>query len=181
VETYEVTQEFAKKIDKPAVHFSADIPKSLKFDKPVEGKKTYSYGMIQEVGKDSVVTEMCSFGYINMNGSMKIVKDGATFMNQILSMLKSGGYKIEEENIGVHEFDGEEYMSLRAIGIMKEGISKEFVGRYLFNVIAKPNPHGNTSIIMLMAARDDQEAKDYDDFKDKLTISTVWNTFKYLK
>ena len=62
--TYEVTPEFSKKIDKPEVHFKVDIPKSLKFDKPVEGKKTYSYGMIQKIGEDSIVTEMCSFGYI---------------------------------------------------------------------------------------------------------------------
>ncbi|WP_298510321.1 hypothetical protein [uncultured Kordia sp.] len=180
VETYEVTPEFAKKIDKPEVHFIVDIPKNLKFDKPVEGKKTYSYGMIQEVGEDSVTREMCSFGYIKMEGNMSLKKDGGSFMDQILQMLKSGGYKIEEKNIGVQEFDGKEYMTLRAIGTMKEGISKEFVGRYFFNVVAKPNPYGDTNIIMLMAAREDQ-VKTYEDFKDKLTISTVWNSFKYLK
>ena len=78
------------------------------------------------------------------------------------------------------EFDGEKYLSLRAIGTMKEGLSDQFVGRYYFNTIAKPNPHGNTHIIMLMAARDDQVST-YEDFKDKLTISTVWKTFTYLE
>ncbi|MGH1383667.1 hypothetical protein [Kordia sp.] len=179
VETYEVTPEFAKKIDKPEVHFTVDIPTNLKFKKPVEGEKTYSYGMIQNVGKDSVVTEMYSFGYIKMNG-MSLEKDGQTFMKQIRDMLKSGGYEIEEDNIGIMEFDGKKYLSLQAIGIMKEGISKEFVGRYYFNTVAKPNPYGDTHIIMLMAARDDQ-VKTYEDFKDKLGISKVWNTFKYLK
>lgn len=179
VQTYEVTPEFAKKIDKPEVHFKVDIPTSLKFEKPVEGKKTYSYGMIQEVGKDSIVTEMYSFGYITMNG-MSLEKDGQTFMKQIRDMLKSGGYEIEEANIGVMEFDGEKYLSLRAIGTMKTGLSDQFVGRYYFNTIAKPNPHGDTHIIMLMAARDDQ-VQTYKDFKDKLSISTVWKTFEYLK
>ncbi|EDP97538.1 hypothetical protein U8527_04275 [Kordia algicida OT-1] len=177
--TYEVTPEFAKKIDKPEVHFTVDIPKSLKFDKPVEGKKTYSYGMIQEVGKDSIVTEMYSFGYITMNG-MSLEKDGKTFITQIRDMLKSGGYEIEEDKIGIQEFDGKKYLSLQAIGTMKEGLSNEFVGRYFFNVIAKPNPHSDTHIIMLMAAKDDQ-LSNYEDFKDKLTISKVWQSFTYLK
>ncbi|MFK7749620.1 MAG: hypothetical protein AB8B65_14585 [Kordia sp.] len=179
VETYEVTPEFAKKIDKPEVHFTVDIPKNLKFDKPVEGEKTYSYGMIQNVGKDSIVTEMYSFGYVKMDG-LSLEKDGKSFMTQIRDMLKRGGYEIEEANIGVTEFDGKKYLSLQAIGTMKEGVSKEFVGRYYFNTVAKPNPHGNTHIIMLMAARDDQ-VKNYEDFKDKLNISTVWQTFTYLK
>jgi len=179
VETYEVTPEFAKKIDKPEVHFTVDIPKSLKFNKPVEGEKTYSYGMIQKVEKDSLVSEMYSFGYIKMNGT-SLEKDGQSFMKQIRDMLKSGGYEIEENKIGMMEFDGKKYLSLQAIGTMKEGLSKEFVGRYYFNTVAKPNPHGDTHIIMLMAARDDQ-VKSYEDFKDKLTISTVWKTFTYLK
>lgn len=178
--TYEVTPEFSKKIDKPEVHFTVDIPKSLKFDKPVEGKKTYSYGMIQEIGKDSIVTEMYSFGYITMSGGSTLEKDGGTFMKQIRNMLKSGGYEIEEDNIEIVEFDGEKYLSLRAIGTMKEGLSDLFQGRYFFNVVAKPNPHGDTNIIMLMAAKDNQVTT-YEDFKDKLTISTVWKTFKYLK
>lgn len=178
--TYEVTPEFSKKIDKPEVHFTVDIPKSLKFDKPVEGKKTYSYGMIQEIGKDSIVTEMYSFGYITMSGGSTLEKDGGTFMEQIRNMLKSGGYKIEEDNIEIVEFDGEKYLSLRAIGTMKEGLSDLFQGRYFFNVVAKPNPYGDTNIIMLMAAKDNEVAT-YEDFKDKLTISTVWKTFKYLK
>lgn len=177
--TYEVTPEFAKEIDKPEVHFKVDIPKSLNFDKPVAGKKGYSYGMIQEKGKDSIVTEMYSFGYISMNG-MSLEKDGKTFITQIRDMLKSGGYKIEEDSIGIQEFDGEDYLSLQAIGTMKEGLSDEFVGRYYFNVIAKPNPHSETHIIMLMAARDDQVSS-YEDFKDKLSISKVWQSFTYLK
>ena len=49
VETYKVTPEFAEKIDKPEVHFTVDIPKSLQFDKPEPGKKTSSYGMIQKI------------------------------------------------------------------------------------------------------------------------------------
>jgi hypothetical protein len=179
VKTYEVTPEFAEKIDKPAVHFTVDIPETLNFTKPKEGVKTYSYGMIQEVNKDSIVTEMYSFGYITMNG-MSLEKDGQTFMKQIRDMLKRGGYEIEEDNIGMFEFDGEKYLSLRAIGTMKEGLSDLFVGRYYFNTVAKPNPHGDTHIIMLMAARDDQVST-YEDFKDKLTISTVWKTFTYLK
>ncbi|MBC8756761.1 hypothetical protein H2O64_18955 [Kordia sp. YSTF-M3] len=177
--TYEVTPEFAEKIDKPEVHFIVDIPKQLKLEKPVEGKKGYSYGMIQEVNKDSIVTEMFSFGYITMDG-MSLEKDGQAFMKQIRDMLKSGGYEIEEDTMGMLQFDGEKYLSLQAIGTMKEGLSDLFVGRYFFNVIAKPNPHGNTHIIMLMAARDDQ-VKIYEDFKDKLAISTVWKTFEYLR
>jgi len=179
VTTYEVTPEFAEKIDKPKVHFTVDVPKSLKLEKPVEGKKSYSYGMIQEIGKDSVATEMYSFGYITLDGT-SLEEGGASFMQQIRDMLKGGGYDVEEDNIGVMEFDGEKYVSLRAIGTMKDGMSDLFVGRYFFNVIAKPNPYGSTHIIMLMAARDDQ-VKTYDDFKDKLTISTVWKTFKYIE
>ncbi|WP_298426795.1 hypothetical protein [uncultured Kordia sp.] len=178
--TYEVTPEFSKKINKPEIHFTVDIPKNLKFDKPVEGKKTYSYGMIQKIGKDSIVSEMYSFGYISMDGGMQLEKDGKTFMKQIRDMLKSGGYEIEEDNIAIEEFDGEKYLSLRAIGKMKEGLSDLFVGRYFFNVIAKPNPYSNTHIIMLMAAKDTQ-VKTYADFKDKLAISTVWKSFTYLK
>lgn len=177
--TYEVTPEFAEKIDKPAVHFTVDVPTSLKLDKPVEGAKSYSYGMIQEIGKDSIVSEMYSLGYITLDGT-SLEEGGASFMQQVRDMLKGGGYDVEEDNIGVMEFDGEKYVSLRAIGTMKDGMSDLFVGRYFFNVIAKPNPYGDTHIIMLMAARDNQ-VKTYDDFKDKLTISTVWKTFKYLK
>ncbi|WP_160129517.1 hypothetical protein [Kordia antarctica] len=180
VETYEVTPEFAKKLDKPEVHFTVDIPKQLKLEKPVEGKKSFSYGMIQEVGKDSVVTEMYSFGYISLDG-MSLEKDGLTFMKQIRDMLKSGGYELEEDNIGILEFDGEKYLALQTIGTMKEGLSDQFVGRYFFNVVAKPNPHGNTHIVMLMAARDDQGISTHEDFKDKLSTSTVWKTFKYLE
>ncbi|WP_430411765.1 hypothetical protein [Kordia sp.] len=178
--TYEITPEFAKKIDKPEVHFTVDIPKSLELIKPEEGKKNYSYGMIQKHNEDNVVTEMYSFGYISMNG-MTLEKDGQSFMKQIRDMLKSGGYEIEEDNISITEFDGEKYLSLRAIGKMKDGLSDLFQGRYYFNVVAKPNPYGDTHIIMLMSARDDQDIKTYEDFKDKLTISTVWKTFKYLK
>ncbi len=177
--TYEVTPEFAEKIDKPTVHFTVDVPTSLKLDKPEEGKKSYSYGMIQEIGKDSIVTEMYSFGYITLDGTT-LEEGGASFMKQIRDMLKGGGYEIEEDTIGTMQFDGEEYISLRAIGKMKDGLSDLFVGRYFFNVIAKPNPHGDTHIIMLMAARDDQVTA-YEDFKDKLAISTVWKTFEYLK
>lgn len=180
VETYEVTPEFAKKIDKPEIHFTVDIPKSLKFNKPVEGKKTSSYGMIQKVGDDGVVTEMYSFGYISLDG-MELKKNAMSFMKQIRDMLKRGGYEIENDIIGTQPFDGGEYMSLRTHGTMEEGKTPEFVGKYMFNAVVKPNPHGNTHIIMLMAARDDQAAKNYEDFKDKLTISTVWQTFKYLK
>lgn len=180
VETYEMTPEFAEKIDKPEVHFKVDIPKNLKIDKPEEGKKNSSYGMVQKVGDDGVVTEMCSFGYISLDG-MNLEESGKSFLKQIRDMLKRGGYTIEKDEIGAFQFDGEEYFSLRTMGMMKEGISKEFVGNYLFNIVIKPNPHGNTHIIMLMAARDDQAAKTYEDFKDKLDISTVWNTFTYLK
>ncbi len=179
--TYEVTPEFCEKIDKPEVHFTVDIPKSLKLKKPVEGKKNYSYGMIQKENEEKIVTEMYSFGYITMSGGSTLEKDGATFMEQIRSMLKSGGYVLEEDFIGVVEFDGEKYLSLRTIGKMKEGLSDQFVGRYFFNVVAKPNPYGDTNVIMLMSVRDDQAATTYEDFKDKLTISTVWKTFKYLK
>ncbi|WP_046756203.1 hypothetical protein [Kordia jejudonensis] len=178
--TYEVTPEFSKKIDKPEVHFKVDIPKNLKFEKPVEGKKTYSYGMIQKIGNDSIVSEMYSFGYISMDGNMQLEKDGQTFMKQIRDMLKSGGYNIEEDAIGVKEFDGDKYLSLRAIGTMKEGLSDLFQGRYYFNVIAKPNPYTDTHIIMLMAAKD-TEVNSYEDFKDKLTVSTLWKSFTYLK
>ncbi|PTX58789.1 hypothetical protein C8N46_11297 [Kordia periserrulae] len=180
VETYEVTPEFAEKIDKPEVHFKVDIPKNLKFTKPEEGKKNSSYGMVQKIGEDEVVTEMYSFGYISLDG-MNLEESGISFLKQIRDMLKRGGYSIENDEIGTFEFDGEEYISLRTIGTMKEGMSDEFVGNYLFNIIIKPNPYGNTHIIMLMAARDDQAAKTYDDFKDKLTVSTIWNSFTYLK
>lgn len=180
VETYEVTPEFAEKIDKPEVHFKVDIPKTLKFNKPVEGKKTSSYGMIQKVNDDGVVVEMCSFGYISLDG-MALDKNAISFMKQIRDMLKRGGYEIKNDIIGTQQFDGGEYIALRTEGTMEEGKTPEFVGKYLFNAVVKPNPHGSTHIIMLMAARDDQPAKTYEDFKDKLTISTVWNTFKYLK
>ena len=148
--TYEVTPEFAKKIDKPEVHFKVDIPKSLKFDKPEEGKKTYSYGMIQKIGKDSIVTEMCSFGYIKLDG-IALEKGGLDFMKQIRSMLRSGGYKFVDSEMGTLEFDGEKYMSLRLIGEMEEGKSDLFVGKYRFNVVAKPNPYSGTHILFLMA------------------------------
>jgi hypothetical protein len=180
VETYKVTPEFAEKIDKPEVHFTVDIPKSLQFKKPEEGKKSSSYGMIQKVNDDGVVVEMCSFGYISLDG-MEYEKNTRSFMRQIRSMLKSGGYTIENDTIGNLSFDGEKYITLQTEAIMEEGKTPEFVGKYLFNVVAKPNPNGNTSIIMLMAARDDQKATSYEDFKDKLSISTVWNTFTYLK
>lgn len=178
--TYEVTPEFAKKIDKPEVHFTVDIPKSLKFDKPVEGKKTYSYGMIQKIGKDSVVTEMCSFGYIKLDG-ISLDKGGLNFMKQIRSMLRSGGYKFENSEMGTLEFDGEKYMGLRLIGEMEEGKSDLFVGKYRFNVVAKPNPYNGTHILFLMAVKDEDESISYEDFKDKLTISKIWQSFKYLK
>ena len=178
--TYEVTPEFAKKIDKPEVHFTVDIPKGLSLAKPEEGKKNYSYGMIQKKNQDSLVTEMYSFGYVSLNG-MSLHKDGLSFMKQIRSMLKSGGYELEDDNIGVLDFDGEKYLSLQTVGTMKEGRSDLFVGRYLFNVVTKPNPHGNTHIVMLMAARDDQNIATHEDFKDKLSISKVWKSFEYLK
>lgn len=177
--TYEVTPEFSKKIDKPEVHFTVEIPKSLKFDKPVEGKKTYSYGMIQKIGADSIVTEMCSFGYIKLEG-VTLDKGGLSFMKQIKSMLRSGGYEFENSRMGLLDFDGKKYMGLRLIGEMKPGKSDLFVGKYRFNVVAKPNPYGDTHIIFLMAVKDEDESIDYEDFKDKLTISKMWQSFKYL-
>ncbi|AXG68136.1 hypothetical protein KORDIASMS9_00326 [Kordia sp. SMS9] len=180
VETFEMTPEYAEKIDKPEVHFKVDIPKNLQFDKPVEGKKTSSYGMIQEKNDDGVVTEMYSFGYISLDG-MEFEKNARSFMVQIRDMLKRGGYKVDKHEIGMLPFDGEKYVSFQATATMEEGKTPEFVGNYLFNAVVKPNPHGNTHIIMLMAARDDQNAVTYEDFKDKLAISTVWNTFKYLQ
>ncbi|MEM6719450.1 MAG: hypothetical protein AAF611_09060 [Bacteroidota bacterium] len=180
VETYEMTPEFAEKIDKPEIHFTVDIPKSLKFNKPEIGKKSSSYGMIQKVEDDGVVTEMCSFGYISIDG-VEFEENARSFMRQVRSMLTRGGYTIEKDTIGNLPFDGEKYMTLKAEAIMEKGKTPEFVGTYLFNVVVKPNPKGNTSIIFLMAARDDQDAETYEDFKDKLTISTVWNTFQYLK
>lgn len=179
--TYEVTPEFSKKIDKPAVHFTVDIPESLDFEKPEEGKKTYSYGMIRKLNEEKEVIEMYSLSYILLEGTMNLEKNGLSFMKQIRDMLSGAGYDLEEDNIGVVEFDGEKYLAMQAIGTMKEGISPEFVGRYFFNAVVKPNPNGDTNIIMLMAARDDQNVKTYEDFKDKLTISTLWKTFKYLK
>ncbi len=180
VETFEMTPEYAKKIDKPEVHFRVNVPVNLKFDKPVEGKKTSSYGMVQKVGDDGVVTEMYSFGYISLDG-MEFEKNARSFMVQIRDMLKRGGYTLESHEIGMMQFDGEEYMSLQAVGVMKEGISSEFVGKYMFNTVVKLNPYGNTHIIMLMAARDGEAAKTFEDFKDKLTISTIWKTFEYLQ
>ena len=180
VTTYEVTPEFAEKIDKPPIHFTVDIPKSLDFEKPEEGKKTYSYGMIRELNDEKVVTEMYSLSYIKLEGNASLEKEGPNFMKQIRDMLKSGGYELEEDSIGMLEFDGKKYLSLQVTGTIKEGLSEEFKGRYLFNGIVKPNPYGDTNIIMLMAARDDQ-VQTYEDFKDKLTISTLWKTFTYLK
>ena len=180
VTTYEVTPEFAEKIDKPPIHFTVDIPKSLDFEKPEEGKKTYSYGMIRELNDEKVVTEMYSLSYIKLEGNASLEKEGPNFMKQIRDMLKSGGYELEEDSIGMLEFDGKKYLSLQVTGTIKEGLSEEFKGRYLFNSIVKPNPYGDTNIIMLMAARDDQ-VQTYEDFKDKLTISTLWKTFTYLK
>ncbi|MEM6687121.1 MAG: hypothetical protein AAF617_15175 [Bacteroidota bacterium] len=180
VETYKVTPEFAEKIDKPAVHFTVDIPKSLKFNKPQEGKKTSSYGMIQKVNNDGIVVEMCSLGYISLDGAA-FENNARSFLGQVRSLLKRGGYTIEKDTIGNLSFNGEKYMTLQAEATMEKGLTPEFEGKYLFNVVVKPNPHGNTHMIMLMNARDDQAAKTYEDFKDKLTISTIWNTFTYLE
>ena len=177
--TYTVTPEFCKLIDKPEVHFTVNIPKTLHLDKPKTGKKNSSYGMIQEKDNDSIVTEMYSFGYIASNG-ITIEEGGKSFMIQIKNMLKNAGYKIEEDTIGMTNFDGKSYMSLNMIGTMEQGLSDLFIGRYYFNIVAKPNPNGNTHILMLMAAREDQGITTYEDFKDKLSISTVWKTFKYL-
>ena len=33
---------------------------------------------------------------------------------------------------------------------------------------------------MIMAARDDQSISSFEDFKDQLDISTIWNSFTYL-
>lgn len=180
VETYEVTPEFAEKIDKPEVHFTVDVPTNLKFDKPVEGQKTSSYGMIQKIGDDGIVTEMCSFGYIKLDG-LSLDTEGISFMKQIRSMLRSGGYTFDNSELGLIDFAGEKYTGFRVLGEIEEGKSDLFVGKYRFNVVVKPNPTGNTHIIFLMAAKDDAESLAYEDFKDKLTISTLWNTFKYLE
>ena len=85
--TYEVTPEFSKKIDKPAVHFTVDIPENLDFIKPEEGKKTYSYGMIRELNNEKIVTEMYSLSYIRMDAGMNFEKEGISFMKQIRGML----------------------------------------------------------------------------------------------
>ncbi|WP_046746120.1 hypothetical protein [Kordia zhangzhouensis] len=178
--TYEVTPEFAKKIDKPEVHFKVDIPKSLHFDKPVEGKKTSSYGMVQKYDKDSIVTEMCSFGYIKIDG-MSLDEQGISFMKQIKNMLRSGGYKFENSNLGLLDFDGKKRVGLQLIGEMEEGASPQFIGKYRFNITTRENPSGNTHIIFLMAAKDEDESLSYEDFKDKLTISKIWQSFQYIK
>lgn len=177
VHNYVVTPEFSKSIGKPEIHFKVNYPKSLKLDKPTKNSK--SYGMLQERTEDGLVTEMCSFGYVKLDG-ITIAKGGKNFLGQITSMLEGAGYDIEESKIGFIKFDSEEYMSLNMIGTMKEGISDMFIGRYYFNSIIKPNPNSNTHIIFLMAAREDQGISNYSDFADKLSISTIWQTFKYL-
>ena len=177
--SYEVTPEFAEKIDKPAVHFKADIPKDLKFDRPKEGQKNSSYGMIQKFDKDSIVTEMCSFGYIKLDG-LALDKEGISFMKQIKNMLRTGGYEFDNSQLGLLDFDGEKRIGLQLVGKMKEGISDTYVGKYRFNIVTRENPNGNTHIIFLMAAKDEDESLSFEDFKDKLAISKVWQSFQYV-
>ncbi len=178
--TYTITPEFSAKIDKPEVHFTTQIPKDLIIDKPIVGKKNSSFGMIQKKNKDSVVVQMYSFSYINANPeSLKVTSK--TFFNQIKNMLEYGGYEMSESKIEDVTFDGEKYLALQAIGTMSNDSSPAFKGTYFFNIILKPNPYADTHIIMLMSARDDQNITNYEDFKDKLEISTIWKNFKYIQ
>ncbi|WP_417556776.1 hypothetical protein [Mesoflavibacter zeaxanthinifaciens] len=178
--TYTITPEFSAKIDKPEVHFTTQIPKDLIIDKPIVGKKNSSFGMIQKKDKDSVVIQMYSFSYINAKQeSLNFVSE--TFLNQIKSMLQFGGYEMIESKIEEVTFDDEKYFALQAIGKMSNDSNPAFKGTYFFNVILKPNPYRDTHIIMLMSARDDQNINNYEDFKDKLEISTIWQNFKYIQ
>lgn len=180
-ETYEVTPEFAKLIDKPKVHFKVEIPLSLNFERPRVGKKTTSYGMIQKKNTENQVVEMCSLGYIQVTGS-DFDTSAKSFLKQVKDMLEGAGYKMEESSIGYINFDGKDHLALTAIATMGKGLFDEFVGRYYFNAILKPNPKkdSNVQIMFFMSARDDQNIKSYTDFEDKLDISTLWRTFKYL-
>lgn len=177
--TYEVTPDFCKQIGKTKVHFTVNIPKSLNFKKPIPNKKNSSYGVVEKTDKNNLVSEMYSFGHIKMDG-MAIDIAGVGFLKQIRLMLKRGGYMLEPSKIGHLTFDEKKYMSLQVAGTMEKGLSDMYKGRYLFNIIIKPNPYSNVHIVMLMAARDDQ-IKSYSDFADKLSISEIWKSFKYLK
>lgn len=176
---YEVTPEFCKKIDKPEVHFSVDIPINLNLKKPEEGKRNYSYGMIKKIDENKEVLEMCSFGYIKLEGSTEVEKNALSFLERILGMLKGAGYEFETAEIAITNFDGKKYATLQGIATMKEGLNEEFVGRFYFNSVTLPNPKDDTHIILLMQARDDQNISNYNDFSDKLDISRVWSSFEY--
>lgn len=175
---YEVTPEFAQSIDKPEVHFVVEIPETLQFDKPVPGKKSSSYGMIQKIGTKDIVTEMYSFGYISLEGINNLEQQGIDFLKQVKSMLRRGGYLLEDSVLGQIEFDGKTYLGLQIPALMEAGKSDLFEGRYLFNVIITPNPKGNTHIMHLMCAKE-EEINTYDDFSKNLSISKVWQSFRY--
>ncbi|MFD1061932.1 hypothetical protein ACFQ1Q_01640 [Winogradskyella litorisediminis] len=180
--TYEVTPEFAKSINKPEVHFKVEIPTSLNFDKPQPGKKTSSYGMIQKKNDKNEIIEMCSFGYIDIKGQTDFEDTAKSFLGQVKDMLEGAGYKMEESKIGYIKLDNNDHLALTAIASMDEGLFDEFVGRYYFNAVIRPNPNpkASTQIMFFMSARDDQNINEYKDFIEKLDISTVWETFKYL-
>lgn len=179
VTNYEVTPEFSKKINKPEVHFSVDIPNHLEFTKPEEGKKNSSYGMIKKLDAENNLLEMCSFGYIKLDGIPDIEESTISFFQQILGMLKGAGYNFEKDAIGVTTFGGKKYVTLQGIATMETGINKGYEGRFYFNSVAIPNPKGNTHIIMMMQARDDQNITSFNDFSNKLAVSTIWQSFEY--
>lgn len=177
--TYEVTPEFCTQIKKPEVHFTSEIPENLQIERPKPGKKSFSYGMFQKKNSDSIVVQMYSYGYINAD-SLTLKTTGKTFFSQIQSLLESGGYKMSQSKIENVNFDNNNYLALQAIGNINGKNDPSFIGTYHFNIILKPNPYKNTHIIMIMAARDDQSISSFEDFKDQLDISTIWNSFTYL-
>ena len=132
--------------------------------------------------KPKVLKQVISFGHINTSDKgEKLEKSSIGFLNQIKNMLEGAGYIFEESELLMKKFDGKIYPIFQGIGELKGNPNLEYQGRSWIKAVIVPNPYGDTNIMLYMMAKDDQNISHYKDFADRLDISKIWKTFKYLK
>jgi hypothetical protein len=177
---FEVTKAFSKSIDKPEVHFSIEVPKCLTFYPATPEKKGSSYMKVEKHNENGVIQQMLSLGYVKLSSKDTFEESSLDFLWQLRNILVKAGFVFEEEESLVKKFDGKKYPLFQAIGTLKNNPNHEYNGRYYLKAVVVPNPNGDTNILFYMIVRDDQNISHYQDFADRLEISKIWQSFKYL-
>ncbi len=123
---------------------------------------------------------MMTFNYLHISGKVDFNTKSLDALQLIRDELVAAGFDMEEEELVVKKIDGRTYPLFQGIGTLASK-SSDFDGRYYLKGLVAPNPYGDAHVMIYMLVRDDQGISHYQDFADRVDVSTLWKTFRYLE